>query len=120
MTGTDGAVDDNARMDTDDVKDEKDGEDVEDVIDAELEVEEDDDDLGDGEEEEGEDDLKCHLCRRGTQAERNRIVICDDCERGFHQKCHLPRISQGTPVSPDRTAAHADGNACPPGLLGSL
>ena len=36
--------------------------------------------------------LYCDMCGGGESKTPNMIVICDRCEKGFHQKCHRPQI----------------------------
>jgi hypothetical protein len=39
-----------------------------------------------------ENDLLCEMCNSGVSHKPNEIVICDKCGRGYHQRCHKPRI----------------------------
>lgn len=39
-------------------------------------------------EEAEEDDIICVLCEDGSEKPNNQIVICDGCDRGYHQNCH--------------------------------
>lgn len=39
-----------------------------------------------------ESDLLCYFCNDGSSDEPNEIVICDVCNRGYHQRCHKPKI----------------------------
>eukprot|EP01134_Creolimax_fragrantissima_P000270 CFRG0270T1 len=34
----------------------------------------------------------CAICGDDHDKERNRIVVCDGCNKGYHQKCHKPAI----------------------------
>lgn len=34
-------------------------------------------------------DDECWVCKSGRE---DLLVICDECPRSFHQKCHLPHI----------------------------
>ncbi|XP_056262994.1 nuclear body protein SP140-like [Pseudoliparis swirei] len=34
-------------------------------------------------------DDECGVCRREDE---DKLVMCDDCPRSFHQKCHLPHV----------------------------
>lgn len=34
----------------------------------------------------------CEVCRKDTSPKVNRIVFCDDCDKGWHQRCHDPRV----------------------------
>ena len=36
--------------------------------------------------------LFCEMCGGGDSKAPNMIVICDRCEKGFHQRCHRPHI----------------------------
>ncbi|KAJ2963430.1 hypothetical protein NQZ79_g1550 [Umbelopsis isabellina] len=38
----------------------------------------------------------CTLCHRGNSPQHNRIVLCDRCDRPFHQQCHMPPIESIT------------------------
>ncbi|XP_018523280.1 nuclear body protein SP140-like protein isoform X2 [Lates calcarifer] len=35
-------------------------------------------------------DDECYICR--GEEEEAELVVCDDCPRSFHQKCHLPHV----------------------------
>ncbi|KAM7386540.1 hypothetical protein PAMA_009241 [Pampus argenteus] len=39
-------------------------------------------------------DDECCICKseRGEEEEEEQLVVCDDCPRSFHQKCHLPYV----------------------------
>lgn len=41
----------------------------------------------------GDSDLMCSVCSKGDSDPPNEIVICDTCNKGFHQACHTPKIS---------------------------
>lgn len=43
-----------------------------------------------------EDDILCIICKAGIEVPGNRIVLCDGCDRAYHQICHRPMISQAT------------------------
>jgi hypothetical protein len=34
----------------------------------------------------------CASCGRGHSPLGNRIVLCDECNRPYHQKCHAPEV----------------------------
>ncbi|KAI9286823.1 hypothetical protein BC943DRAFT_215188 [Umbelopsis sp. AD052] len=38
----------------------------------------------------------CTICHRGNSPQNNRIVLCDKCDRPFHQQCHMPPIESIT------------------------
>lgn len=46
-----------------------------------------------GESEHDDRDLVCSVCTMGDSDPPNEIVICDTCNKGFHQACHTPKIS---------------------------
>ncbi|ETS82382.1 hypothetical protein PFICI_04258 [Pestalotiopsis fici W106-1] len=37
---------------------------------------------------ESEDDEVCIICSKPDSTARNQILLCDNCDRGFHQKCY--------------------------------
>jgi DNA invertase Pin-like site-specific DNA recombinase len=48
------------------------------------------DDDGDDEEDSGE---VCEICKRPHSNDKNPIIICDGCDKGFHKKCvNLPKV----------------------------
>lgn len=36
--------------------------------------------------------LLCVICKKSSQKSENDIRVCDQCGRGYHQKCHQPEI----------------------------
>ncbi|KNC86195.1 hypothetical protein SARC_01672 [Sphaeroforma arctica JP610] len=34
----------------------------------------------------------CELCGKDSDVKGNKIVVCDGCNKGFHQKCHKPAV----------------------------
>lgn len=44
--------------------------------------------------ESDESDILCYCCGSGRSERPNEIVICDVCNRGWHQKCHKPKITE--------------------------
>lgn len=51
----------------------------------------------DGEaQEEEEDDEVCEICLKPDSKAPNEIIFCDNCDLGYHQKCHnVPTIPEG-------------------------
>ena len=41
------------------------------------------------------DDIVCAICNNGRYTDKNQIVLCDNCNRAFHQRCHRPAIKPG-------------------------
>ncbi|KAI7834911.1 hypothetical protein BX661DRAFT_195477 [Kickxella alabastrina] len=41
-----------------------------------------------------DDDIYCYKCMELTSWGYNQIVICDGCERGVHQMCHVPVVTE--------------------------
>uniref|UniRef100_A0A7N8X123 SP110 nuclear antigen, tandem duplicate 1 n=1 Tax=Mastacembelus armatus TaxID=205130 RepID=A0A7N8X123_9TELE len=41
-------------------------------------------------------DDECYICR---SQEETQLVVCDDCPRSFHQRCHLPHLEDLTDYS---------------------
>lgn len=39
------------------------------------------------------DDTACRVCSKLNSAKTNPMVVCDGCEHAYHQKCHVPPIS---------------------------
>ncbi|CAG8115449.1 unnamed protein product [Penicillium olsonii] len=37
--------------------------------------------------------IVCTVCHRGNSPSNNFIVLCDGCDRPWHQKCHSPNIA---------------------------
>src|SRR5689334_20866468 len=48
-----------------------------------------------------ESDIKCVTCHDGESVAPNEIVICDVCNKGYHQRCHKPRIKASELESDD-------------------
>lgn len=47
-------------------------------------------------EEEEEDEEVCEICLKPDSKPPNEIIFCDNCDLGFHQKCHnVPVIPEG-------------------------
>jgi hypothetical protein len=40
----------------------------------------------------------CSVCHGGDSAFGNLIVICEDCEQGFHERCHVTKIDLQAPA----------------------
>ncbi|KAI8912526.1 hypothetical protein EDD86DRAFT_201604 [Gorgonomyces haynaldii] len=64
-------------------------------------------------------DCYCSICSGGIQSEGNILVLCDHCDRTYHQKCHLPNIPDA--VTEDLSAKwfcfqQECQEACPPEL----
>ncbi|KAJ1719630.1 mitochondrial transcription factor 2 [Coemansia erecta] len=41
-----------------------------------------------------EDDIYCDICLELTSWSYDQIIICDGCERGVHQMCHVPVVTE--------------------------
>ncbi|CAH1119083.1 unnamed protein product [Phaedon cochleariae] len=37
-----------------------------------------------------QEDLLCVVCKKSAPKNRQEITVCDQCGRGYHQKCHQP------------------------------
>jgi hypothetical protein len=40
------------------------------------------------------EEIFCCLCEKGHSREPNEIILCDVCQQGYHQECHMPEIRQ--------------------------
>lgn len=50
----------------------------------------------DEEDEEDDNDEVCAICSKPDSKRGNEIVLCDNCDQGFHQKCYnLAKIPEG-------------------------
>ncbi|RUS23344.1 hypothetical protein BC937DRAFT_86979 [Endogone sp. FLAS-F59071] len=43
----------------------------------------------------------CTVCHRGHSPKNNRIVLCDNCDRPYHQQCHNPIVEDLIVSLPD-------------------
>ncbi|KAJ2413628.1 PHD finger protein 19 [Coemansia sp. IMI 209128] len=41
-----------------------------------------------------DDEIFCHVCHYIDSWSYNQIIICDGCERGVHQLCHVPVVTE--------------------------
>lgn len=39
-----------------------------------------------------QEDLLCVICKKSAPKTKKEITVCDQCGRGYHQKCHQPEI----------------------------
>lgn len=39
-----------------------------------------------------QEDLLCVICKKSAPKNQHEITVCDQCGRGYHQKCHQPEI----------------------------
>ncbi|XP_057665252.1 PHD finger protein 19 [Diorhabda carinulata] len=39
-----------------------------------------------------QEDLLCVVCKKSAPKNKLEITVCDQCGRGYHQKCHVPEI----------------------------
>lgn len=39
-----------------------------------------------------QEDLLCVICKKSAPKSKKEIIVCDQCGRGYHQKCHQPGI----------------------------
>nr|XP_023026268.1 polycomb protein Pcl [Leptinotarsa decemlineata]XP_023026271.1 polycomb protein Pcl [Leptinotarsa decemlineata] len=39
-----------------------------------------------------QEDLLCVVCKKSAPKKEQEITVCDQCGRGYHQKCHQPEI----------------------------
>ncbi|KAF6843947.1 origin recognition complex subunit 4 [Colletotrichum musicola] len=66
----------------------------EEEVEAELEVE--DEPAEEEEEEEDEDEDLCEVCSKPDSKPGNRMLLCDGCDKGYHQKCcGVPKVPKG-------------------------
>ncbi|KAJ2830200.1 mitochondrial transcription factor 2 [Coemansia sp. 'formosensis'] len=42
-----------------------------------------------------DDEIFCDVCQDFESWSYNQIIICDGCERGVHQICHMPVVTEG-------------------------
>lgn len=42
------------------------------------------------------DDSRCAVCQGGEEDHGNYMVLCDGCDRPYHQRCHRPAIHDAT------------------------
>lgn len=40
--------------------------------------------------------ITCCICRGGEETPSNYIVLCDRCDRPYHQQCHRPFVGEAT------------------------
>ena len=41
-----------------------------------------------------DDDTACHVCGKKDDEEDNEMLLCDNCNRGFHQQCLIPQLEE--------------------------
>lgn len=34
----------------------------------------------------------CVVCKTSEDKEGDKVIVCDKCGRGYHQKCHTPKV----------------------------
>lgn len=40
-----------------------------------------------------QEDILCVVCKKSAPKNKNEVIVCDKCGRGYHRRCHQPEIS---------------------------
>lgn len=55
-----------------------------------------------------EEDIVCCMCDGGSSEPPNEIILCDVCQQGYHQKCHVPPVDSSKIDESEETSDHKD------------